>query len=63
MQEDPHEFARVLTALAGLAMSEERIAAIAAVLPLLHGGAEALAAIEYGEIEPAPTLRLRPEAP
>ena len=62
MREDPSEFARTLTALAGLPMTAERIAAVAAVLPLLHGGAEALSAIDYGEIEPAPTLRLPPEA-
>lgn len=63
MQEDPHEFARVLTTLAGLPMTEERMAAVAAVLPFLHGGSEALSTIDYGEIEPAPALRLPREAP
>ena len=63
MREDPHEFVRVLAALAGLPVTAERIAAIAAILPFLHAGNEDLSAIDYGEIEPAPAFRLRREAP
>ncbi len=63
MQEDPQEFVRVLAAMAGLPLTGERTAAIAAVLPFLHAGNEDLSAIDYGEIEPAPAFRLRREAP
>ena len=57
MQENPREYVRMLAALAGAPVSVEHIAAVAQALPLLHGGCEALAAVDYGDIEPAPVFR------
>jgi aspartyl-tRNA(Asn)/glutamyl-tRNA(Gln) amidotransferase subunit A len=49
MQDDPRETIRRLAALAGIPLSEERIAAVALILPVVQSGAAALAAVEYGE--------------
>ncbi len=54
MQQDPREYVRMLTALAGIPITAEHIAAVALALPLIHGGCEAVAGLEYGDLEPAP---------
>ena len=59
-QQDRDEVAQ-LTALAGLAVPEARLAALTAGLALAKGIAAALAAVAYGETEPA--SRFQPPAP
>ena len=58
MDEDPRAAVRSLAELAGVPMTRERIAALALALPLLEASLLALAAVEYGEVEPA--CRFRP---
>jgi hypothetical protein len=62
MQEDPRDTIRRLAALAGLPMTDERIAALAATLPFVQAGLAALSAVEYGDAEPAGQFRPRPES-
>lgn len=63
MQDDPRETARRLAALAGIPMSEERIDSLAAVLRIVQTGAAGLAALDYGDTEPAGVFRPPREAP
>ncbi len=63
MQDDARETVRRLAALAGIPLSEERIAALALTLPFVQVGLTALANMEYGETEPAARFRPRPEPP
>ena len=58
MDEDPRDTARSLADLAGIPMSRERIAALALALPIVQAGQQALASVEYAEVEPA--CRFRP---
>ncbi len=62
MQDDPRETIRRLAALAGVPLSDERIAALAPLLPAVQAGVAALAAIDYRQVEPAGRFRPRPEA-
>jgi hypothetical protein len=61
MQEDPRETVRRLAAMAGVPMSEERIAALAMVFRLLQPTFGQLTELDYGGTEPA--ARFRPPAP
>ncbi len=63
MQDDARETVRRLAALAGIPLSEERIAALALTLPFVQVGLTALANVEYGGAEPAARFRPRPEPP
>jgi hypothetical protein len=63
VQDDPRETVRRLAALAGIPLSEERIAALALTLPFVQVGLTALADVDYREAEPAARFRPRPEAP
>ncbi len=62
MQDDPRETIRRLAALAGVPLSDERITALALLLPAVQAGMAALAAIDYREVEPAGRFRPRAEA-
>lgn len=53
MQEDPRETIQRLAALAGVPLSDERAAAAATAMPLVTAVAQALAAADPGEAEPA----------
>jgi hypothetical protein len=57
MQDDPRETALRLAALAGVPLSPERVEAVAAVLRIVQAGAAGLAAIDYGDFEPAGAFR------
>lgn len=57
MQDDPRETARRLAALADVPMSEERIEALASVLRIVQAGSAGLAAIDFGDAEPAGAFR------
>lgn len=63
MQNDPRETVRRLAALAGIPLSEERIAALSRTLPSVHAQVARLADVDYREAEPAARFRPRPEAP
>ncbi len=63
MQNDPQETIRRLAALAGVPLTQERIAALALTLPFVQTGVAALADIDYREVEPVARFRPRPEAP
>jgi hypothetical protein len=63
MDDDPRETVRRLAALAGMPLSEERIAALVLSLPFVQAGLAALADVDYREAEPAGRFRLHPEAP
>ncbi len=63
MQDDPRETISPLAVLVGLPLTQERIAALALVLPFVQTGVAALADIDYREAEPAARFRPRPEAP
>ncbi|MBI1886055.1 MAG: hypothetical protein HYS09_07080 [Chloroflexi bacterium] len=56
--EDPEATVRRLTQLAGLAVPEERLSSLAALLPLVQQGTETLARLDLGEREPAPLFRV-----
>ncbi len=62
MQDVPRETVRRLASLAGVPLSDERIAALAPLLPAVQAGVAALAAIDYRQVEPASRFRPRPEA-
>lgn len=59
MQEDPRETVQRLASLAGVPLSDERVAALALVLPAVLPAIAALAAVDYGETEPAGRFRPR----
>lgn len=62
MQDDPRETARRLAALSGIPLSEERLEILASVLRIVQAGTAGLAAIDYGDFEPAGAFRPRREA-
>ena len=57
MEDNPLDTVRRLAALAGLPLSEERIAALAQTLPLVRAGLAALDGVDCGEAEPADRFR------
>lgn len=59
MEPDPATSLPLIFELAGLPLSEERRALMAGALPLARAATAALAAPNYGEIEPA--SRFRPD--
>jgi hypothetical protein len=63
VQDHPRETVHRLAALAGIPLSEDRIAALALTLPFVQVGLTALADVDYREAEPAARFRPRPEAP
>ena len=63
MQDDVQETIRRLATLAGVPLTQERIAALALTLPFVQTRVAALADIDYHEVEPAARFRPRPEAP
>jgi hypothetical protein len=63
MQDDARETILRLAALAGVPLTQERIAALALTLPFVQTGVAALSDIDYREVEPAARFRPRPEAP
>ena len=63
MQDDARETIRRLATLAGVPLTQERIAALALTLPFVQTGVAALADIDYREVEPVARFRPRPEAP
>lgn len=63
MEDDPRETIRRLAALAGMPLPEERIAALAPILPLVRAQVAQLAGLDYRQTEPAMGFRPRPEAP
>lgn len=63
MQDDPRETIRRLAALAGIPLSEERIAALSPILPLVQAQVARLADVDYREAEPTARFRPRPKAP
>ena len=62
MQDDSRETIRRLATLTGMPLPEERIAALALALPFVQTGFAALAAVDYGEVEPAGRFRPRLQA-
>ena len=62
MQNDACQTIRQLAALAGIPLSEERIAALTPALPFVRAGLAALARVDYGKAEPAGRFRPRPQA-
>jgi hypothetical protein len=60
MQDDPRDTVRSLAALAGVPMSEERVAALAMVFRQFEPAMRRLSALDYGDAEPA--ARFRPPA-
>jgi len=58
MKENDRDAVLCLAALAGLPLTEERIAALALTLPQVRAMALSLSAVEYGQVEPA--CRFRP---
>ena len=63
MQDDPHKTIGRLAAIAGVELHEERIAALATILPFVQAGTAVLAGVDYREVEPAARFRPRPRAP
>ena len=63
MEDDPRETVRRLAALAGVPLSEERIATLAQVLPFIQAQVARQADLDCREAEPAGRFRPRPEAP
>ncbi len=63
MQDDVRETIRRLVTLAGVPLTQERIAALALTLPFVQTGVAALSDIDSREVEPAARFRPRPEAP
>ncbi len=63
MKDDARETILLLAALAGVPLTQERIAALALTLPFVQTGVAALADIDYREVEPAARFRPPPEAP
>lgn len=57
MQDDPRETVRLLASLAGLPLTEQRLAAAAQTLPMVRAGLAALNEPDYGDSEPAAVFR------
>ena len=62
MQDDARETVRRTSALSGLSLAEERLAALAATLPFVQVIVSALAAVDYRDADPASPLPARPRA-
>ena len=62
MQDEPSITIRRLAALAGMPLTEERIAALSPALTSVQAGLAALASVDYRESEPADRFRPRPSA-
>jgi len=62
MQDDPLDTARRTSALAGLRLAEERIAALALTVPFIQAVVAALAAVDYRDADPAAPFPPRPKA-
>ncbi len=63
MEEQPREAVRRLATLAGVPLSEERIAALETTLPFVNAQVALLAKVDYREAEPAGRFRPRREEP
>jgi Asp-tRNA(Asn)/Glu-tRNA(Gln) amidotransferase C subunit len=63
VQDDPRETIRRLAALAGMPLTEERIATLSRTLPSVQAQLARLADVDYRGAEPAGRFRLHPEAP
>lgn len=61
--DNEREIVRRLAALAGVPLSEERIAALAQALPAVQAQVARLADLNYREAEPAGRFRPRSEEP
>ena len=62
MQDDPRDTARRIAALAGVPLSEERIAALALSLPFVQVVVAALAPIDYRDADPTTPFPPRSKA-
>jgi hypothetical protein len=62
MQEDLRDTVRKLAGVAGVPVSEDRVAALAALLRFLQPNITLLAEIDYGDAEPAGRFRPPPTA-
>jgi len=56
MQDDARETVRRTSALSGLSLAEERLAALAATLPFVQVIVSALAAVDYRDADPTAPL-------
>ena len=63
MQDDARETIRRLATLAGVPLTEERIAALALTMPFVQTGVATLADIDYRKAEPAARFRPPPAEP
>ncbi len=63
MDDDRREIIRRLAALAEIPLSEDRIAALATILPFVQAQIARLADLNYGEAEPAGRFHTRSEEP
>ena len=63
MEDDRRETIRRIAALAGVPLSEERIAALEATLPFVNAQVALLAKVDYREAEPAGRFCPRREEP
>lgn len=63
MQDDARETVRKLAAHAGLPLPADRLDSLAQTLSVIEAGIAALAAVDYGEAEPADVFRPGREAP
>jgi Asp-tRNA(Asn)/Glu-tRNA(Gln) amidotransferase C subunit len=63
MEDDRRETIRRIAALAGVPLSEERIAALETTLPFVNAQVTLLAEVDYREAEPAGRFRPRREEP
>jgi hypothetical protein len=62
MQDNPLDTARRTSALAGLRLAEERIAALALTVPFIQAAVAALAAVDYRDADPATPFPPTPKA-
>lgn len=62
MQDDHQQTIHRLAAIAGVPMTEERIAALATTLSFVQAQIASLAQVDYSEAEPAGRFRPRAEA-
>ena len=62
MQDIPHDTTRRIAALAGVQLAEERVAALAPMLPVVQATAAALAAIDYRDADPTAPFPPRTKA-
>ena len=62
MQDDPLDTARRTSALAGLRLAEDRVAALALTVPFIQAVVAALAAVDYRDADPATPFPPTPKA-